>query len=66
MDNILVSQTCEIDYRIGECIFYHIASNGIISSDEYEMLRDKLIYIYMPVISKLERGLQWEKRKSLK
>lgn len=56
----------ELDYRFGECIFYHMAAGNIITFDEYEKLRDRLLNIYTPPVSELERGMSWKTRKSLK
>ena len=56
----------EMDYRIGENIFLHMALNGLLTEKEYEMLRDELLDIYQPVMGELERGLLCQRRKSLK
>ncbi|MEE0761883.1 MAG: SHOCT domain-containing protein [Acutalibacteraceae bacterium] len=56
----------ETDFRFTECVFYHMAEDKIITFDEYEKLRDRLLDIYTPPVSELERGLSWNTRKSLK
>ena len=56
----------ETDFRFAECVFYHMAEDKIITFDEYEKLRDRLLDIYTPPVSELERGLSWKTRKSLK
>ncbi len=56
----------ETNYRFSECVFYHMALKKIITLDEYEKLRDRLLDIYTPPVSELERGLSWKTRKSLK
>ena len=56
----------ETDIRFAECVFYHMAEDKIITFDEYEKLRDRLLDIYTPPVSELERGLSWNTRKSLK
>lgn len=64
MDHNFCSE--EAFYRFGECIFYHLAKDGKITPCEYEKLRDRLLDIYKPPVSRLERGLSWETRRSLK
>lgn len=56
----------ETDFRFAECVFYHMTEDKIITFDEYEKLRDRLLDIYTPPVSELERGLSWKTRKSLK
>ena len=56
----------ETDFRFAECVFYHTAEDKIITFDEYEKLRDRLLDIYTSPVSELERGLSWKTRKSLK
>lgn len=56
----------ETDFRFAECAFYHMTEDKIITFDEYEKLRDRLLDIYTPPVSELERGLSWKTRKSLK
>lgn len=39
----------ETDFRFAECVFYHMAKDKIITFDEYEKLRDRLLDIYTPL-----------------
>lgn len=58
--------TCEMDYRISESIFLHMALAGYLTEEEYEILRDRPLDIYQPVISELERGFPMTWRARLK
>ena len=56
----------ETDFRFAEYVFYHMTEDKIITFYEYEKLSDRLLDIYTPPVSELERGLSWKTRKSLK
>lgn len=56
----------EINYRIAESIFFHMAMDGHLTPKEYEVLRDRLLDIYQPIISDLERGFLFDWRTDLK
>ena len=56
----------EIHYRLAEYTFLQMAVSNILTEEEYELLRDKLIDTYHPIIGELERGMSCQRRKSLK
>lgn len=56
----------EMHYRLAEYTIFQMVSQGVLSDEEFEELRDRLIDIYHPTIGELERGMSCEIRKSLK
>ena len=50
------SKTPDVKYRLGKPILLNFLDLGLISEDEFRMMRDKLIEEYKPVIGELERG----------
>ena len=56
----------DIKYRLAEIIAFSLATEGLITPEEYELLRDALIDEYKPIIGELERGMACKIRKSLK
>jgi len=55
------SKTPDVKYRLGKLILLNFLDLGLISEDEFRMMRDKLIEEYKPVIGELERGAPWVK-----
>jgi hypothetical protein len=55
------SKTTDVKYRLGKLILLNFYDMGMLSKDEFLLLRDKLIEKYKPVIGELERGAPWVK-----
>ena len=58
--------TKEMDYRLAETIFLQMTTAGMMSIEEYEVLRDRLIDELDPVIGAVERGIPYAFRINLK
>ena len=49
----------EVQYELCKLILLNLMEDGIISPQEYFLLRDKLIEELQPIVGELERGLPW-------
>ena len=64
MTDLIINE--DVKYRIAEYALFRLTEEGVITSEQYESLRDELINTYSPIIGELERGMKWQTRKSLK
>jgi len=49
----------EVQYELCKLILLNLMADGVISQQEYFLLRDKLIEELQPIVGELERGLPW-------
>jgi len=59
MNNIDTSKTPDVKYRLGKIILLNFLDLGLITEEEFKIMRDKLIEEYKPIIGELERGAPW-------
>ena len=49
----------EVQYELAKLILLNLIAEGVITHQEFLLVRDKLIDEFQPIVGELERGFPW-------